>query len=250
MYGTTGDESLTMFDGARTTFKGVIFALHGRSLTAGTWGPITYGTAYEHVRALIKAGYVVVAVDAAGPFAWSSPTAMTVIETARVIALARFGGTKIGLLGFSMGGQTALNYMKRHPTLVSGAYLFSPVTDLSFMYAPSGYIPAYSTGGVLPISTAQTEVNTAYGCTTATYASVTSGYRIYDEYATWNGLAPVCVCHADDDPTVPVGQAKAFVAGVADPRVTLRELATGGHGPWTGIDPSEVSNFYNSLAWS
>ncbi|HVX24074.1 MAG TPA: alpha/beta fold hydrolase [Candidatus Saccharimonadales bacterium] len=248
VYGTAGDSSIVMYDSGRTSHKGLILALHGRSLTSLTWGPITSGTAYEHVRALVRAGYVVISGDAAGTTAWSSPAAMTAVNNMKNYGLTRFGGTKYACMGFSMGGLTALNVQKRDSACL-GSMMWSPCTDLSWAYGPAGYTPAYG-GGVSPLqATYQAEINTAFSCNTSTYATATNGYRIYDEYSTWSSLGPVKIIHADDDATVPIAQIKAFVNGVNAPQVSLHELASGGHGPWTGTDPSETASFFNSLGF-
>lgn len=258
-YGTLGDGSATMFDQNRTSWKGVIIALHGRSLGANTWSPMVASgsspqnpSPYDHIRRLMEHGYAVVALDAGGPFTWSNQTEMNVIDTAIPIANARFGrasNARVGLLGFSMGGLASLNYMKRQAAKVAGAAMWSALTDLSFEYRPAGYVPGYSDDGVVPIPTAQSEINTAFSCTTATYAAATAGFRIFDEYATWRNLRPIWLMHAVDDATVPIDQARAFVAGVNDPNVTLHETTTGGHGNFSKIDIEQLASFYDSLSW-
>lgn len=248
VYGTAGESSYVMYDSGRTSHKGLILALHGRSLTALTWGPLVAGTAYEHIRALIRAGYVVISGDAGGATAWSGPGAITAVGNMKTYGLTRFGGTKYACIGFSMGGLTALNVQKRDSACV-GSMIWSPCTDLSWAYAPAGYTPAYG-GSVASLwATYQAEINTAYGCTTATYSTATAGYRVYDEYSTWSSGGPIKVIHAVDDATVPIAQAQAFVTGVNASQVTLHQLATGGHGPWTGIDVSETASFFDSLSF-
>lgn len=248
VYGTAGESSYVMYDSGRSSYKGLILALHGRSLTALTWSPTVAGTAYEHVRALIRAGYIVIAGDAGGVAAWSGPAALAAVTNMKTYGLGRFGGSKYACIGFSMGGLTALNVQKRDAACI-GCMVWSPCTDLSWAYGPAGYSPAYG-GGIAPQqSVYQAEINTAYACTAATYDSSTAGYRIYDEYSTWASLGPIKVVHADDDPTVPIAQARAFVAGVNAPQVTLHEVVSGGHGPWGSTDPSETASFFDTLSF-
>lgn len=247
LFGTPNDMSVTMYSTPKTTKK-VIIALHGRYLTSITWGPITSPTAYEHVRALLRRGYAVVSIDAGGLTPWSNALSMTAINNAVDIALARFGGTKVGLLGFSMGGLEALNYIKRYPSKVAGAMLWAPCTDLKWAYNLSGYVPAYPLGGLTADSAFISEINAAFSCTSGTFLSATAGYRIVDEYATWKNKAPIKLIHATDDNVVPIGQAREFIAGVDDPFVTMEEVV-GGHGAWNGIDPKYSSNFFRSLTF-
>lgn len=242
-WGTAGDSSFLMYDTGRRTYKGAIVALPGLNLTAATWSPLVAGTAYEHVRALVRAGYVVLAIDGGSLTLWPSPALNTIVDAAVTAVLARFGGSKVGLLGFSRGGDSSLDYLLHYPSRVAGAYMFSASPDLSWAYAPAGYAPPY---GVSPShATYSPEIDTSFSCDSSTYAAATVGYRMMDSAADFRGLCPIKMVHATGDAAVPVALVQAFVAAVNDPRVTLHETAAGGHGNFTQIDPAETVGFFN-----
>lgn len=253
--GTVGDESYIMWDGARTSFRALVLCFHGDHLTANMWGPLTGGSAYDHVRALIQQGFMVVGIDAGGASAWANPSVVGsggIIEVARTTLQSEytFANSKVGVLGGSMGGLTALLYAKNNPTHVAGMEIFSPAVDLKWCYKYPGYIPPYSTGGVVAQSIFATEINAAYSCTSATFLTATTGSRPEEQQSAWNGLCPIKVIGANDDPTLPPLSFSNFVTGVGDPLVTLHELTTGGHMPFPSIDAAETIRFFDSLAWA
>jgi len=225
------------------TSHGVI-VLHGHNGSSLQSTVATSGFG-AHVQALADAGIMVLAIDAGGPVAWSSPAAMTAITSAYTW-LTGAGGAhsgKVGLFGWSMGGLTALNWLKRNPSLVAGTWLWAPCSDLDWARPTAGYTPAYATGGVN--GAWQTEIDAAFG----SYAA-TAGYRVRDEYSTWTGKGPIRIAHANNDTTVPIGQSTAFIAGVADATVTQRVVTTGDHtGVMDQVPTSETVAFFSAAAW-
>lgn len=256
--GTLGDGSALAWDGGRLDFKGLIIGLHGDHLGASMWSQIEAGDGlwYEHVRALIAAAYVFVGIDAGGASAWATSSVVGsggIVDVARMTVQGEFifASSKVGLLGYSMGGLTALLYGKFNPTQVAGMELISPATDLKFCYGQAGYTPAYPTDGVVADALFKSEINSAYSCTPSTFLAATAGHRPEEEYNTWNGMCPIRVYGADDDATLPHDSFGAFVAGVNDRTVTYHELATGGHGPIQKISPQDDTvAFFETAAWA
>jgi hypothetical protein len=210
--------------------KRPIIVLHGHSGDAaqGSQGGSLLDSG-GHLRALARAGYAVLSIDAGGPADWGGPSTMTKIAAAIASPIVR---TPVGIVGYSMNGLGSLNYIKRHASDVFACWLWEPVTDLSWANGANG--------------TWSTEITAAYG----SYAA-SAGYRVADEYSTWHGLGiPIKVVHASDDSVVPPSQSASFVTGVNDPKVTLRSPApTGDHvGVFPNIPPSEMVAFFEQYA--
>lgn len=253
--GTTPTENMLLIreksaplDGTR---KGIL-CFHGHGGTCDQFDPngpsSSLGPGY-HAWQLAEAGFLVGAIDDAGGTAWSDQSAMD-RATDGYSWLGSVGARsgKVGLVGWSMGGLTVLNWIKRNPTLVAGAWLWAPCSDLDWANSTSGYTPAYG-GSVANNGTWSTEIQADYN----PYASASNGFRVRDEYASWQGLGvPIKVCHASDDTTVPVAQSQTgFVPGVNDSSVTLRSpVPTGNHsGLFGSVPASEVLAFFEGLSW-
>jgi pimeloyl-ACP methyl ester carboxylesterase len=119
-----------------------ILACHGRNqnvqLSFGsdpTWG--------DYHRALANAGFVILAVDL-GFNSWSNNLTLRVLDQAYTYLTGITGGTKVGLMGTSMGTITALQWLRRHPTLVAGTWLSSTFVDLDTVRGTAGWTTPYS----------------------------------------------------------------------------------------------------------
>jgi dienelactone hydrolase len=164
--------------------------------------------------ALARTGrYVVCSIQAVGVAAWSSPAALAAIDAA--VAAARTRGVKTGkyaLLGWSMGGLTTANRIKRDAANIAAAWTWAPCLDLDYVHGTAGHTP--NAGN----PTWTTEVETAFG----TYAA-SAGYRVWDEPDSYKGLlVPWKIVHATDDSVMPYTLSQSFVAAVHDPNVVLR----------------------------
>lgn len=245
------------------TRKGVI-CLHGRSGDATQFADASQPPS-AFVKALADAGMIVMSIDEGGPQGWSGPNVMTAVTNAYNWLVGAGGAAvgKVGIMGWSMGGLTALNWIKRNAAKCGPVWLWTPAADLDFFHATAGYTPSYSTAFVgspttSPANTAgnvaaggfTAEIDTVYGGS-ANYATQSAGYRIRDEYASWKGIGvPIKVCAAPDDQTVPMALSQAFVTGVNDPLVTFVQAYTGGHTLlFNSIDPRLVLAHYNSVSW-
>lgn len=232
-YRTLADGQLAYtYHEAGTTFANcklpiVVVHGHGGDATAARQG--FQFDAAGAMRALSKAGFAVCSIDAGGVASWGGPAAQTKIAAAIANPIAR---SKVGIIGYSMGGVSVLNYLKNNAAKVAACWLWEPCTDLTWAFNNAA-APSWAT-----------EINTSYGSFAAT-----AGSRIADEYATWRGLGiPIKVVHASDDTVIPASQSAAFIAGVNDPLVTLRTPApTGDHtGVFPNIPAAETVQFFEA----
>lgn len=225
-------------DGTR---RGVL-CFHGHAGDCGQYQPASTSLG-AHVEALVDyLDVVVLAIDDAGGAAWSDQTAMDRATDGYTYLTARAKSPKILVVGWSMGGLTALNWIKRNPTLVAAAWLWAPCSDLDWANSTAAYSPAY--GGTVANNAGWT---TEIGAAFPSYSSSSVGFRVRDEYASWRGLGiPIKVCHASDDATIPPAQSTAFVAGVNDAQVTSRSPApTGDHtGLFSNVPVQESVQFF------
>lgn len=192
-----------------TNYHGVI-ACHGHGASAVVFQPGTFVSA--HVEALARARHSVLSVDAAGPTAWANDTAMAALDDAYTYLRGLGAPVKVGLIGWSMGGLTALNWLKRNPAKVDRVTLWAPAVNLAYHY---------------PLDTA--EINAAYGGVTA------AQFAGHDPQAdallgAYTGLgATVDIYHGALDVAVPIAHSAAFVAACADPNVRRYVAANADH---------------------
>lgn len=234
--------------------KGII-ALHGHGNDCKF---VMMGGAFEpHPWRLAQSGFAVLCIDR-GDSWWngdatvdsSTASGMGAINAAYndLINTVGVAGTKVGLIGQSMGGGAGLQFIKQRPTYVACAYFVNPATDLDFFHQTAGYTPAYSILGNTYAGAYVAEIDAAYG---GNYAVNAVGHKIRDEYSTWHGLGiPITIAQASDDVTVPPAASTAFVNGVNDANVTLRAGSlTGGHlGAEANIDWTEIRDFFQAHA--
>lgn len=192
--------------------KGII-CLHGRGGTCLQFAPFgvrDFAPGY-FAQLLAMEGYRVLAIDDMGGSAWGNVDALARIDDAYAYLMAQ-GATpgEIGLMGWSMGGMAALNWIARNKVKVGGAYLWCPATNLDYFHAS----PTYAA-----------EINAAY----PSYANDLPLYSPTARVADYRGVAPIKIAHAADDATIPVAQSQNFVNQVNDPLVSLRAIAVGGH---------------------
>lgn len=216
-----------------------IIVLHGADASPLMWSPGSlFGTTPvgDHLQALAEAGYYCICPDAGGSATWLNDTAMTAITAAYNYLIAQgIKGTKVGIFAHSMGGGNALQWTKSNTTKVVGIRAHAPVTNLDYFQGLGGSFT--------------TQVNAAYG---GNYAANSVGHKIFDEYATWRGVCPISIVHGSADVIVPPAQSVAFIAGVADTRVT--EIVKTGADHVTSFaaqytPPSETVAFFDGLTW-
>lgn len=188
-----------------------IITLHGHGGTFSQMMPFWAGG--DHTRVLVEAGYQVFCIDAGGQFTWDNDTAMAAITAAYNYLLANgMLGTKVGVIGWSMGGGNALQWIKLNSAKVSGALLWAPMTDLDYFCYPGGVATA--------------EGDAAYG---GNYAVNSAGHKIANELTTWKDKCPIKIYHGQSDSTVPYAKSQAFVAAVNQPQVTMNLMPGADH---------------------
>jgi pimeloyl-ACP methyl ester carboxylesterase len=153
--------------------KRIILCCHGYGGSGWSYAPAQ--PPGQHVTALANAGYALLPVDHARINSWGDPDSMRALDDAYTYATTTLGysNTKVGLMGYSMGGLAALNWLKRNPSKVSCAWLWAPATDLRFFRDNSGaYTPTYNTGGITQ-GAFTTEINSTFAPTNTASGSAT-----------------------------------------------------------------------------
>lgn len=245
----------------------VIVALHGHTVTGDTTAclqykpaaPGTFAPGYHAWALATYGGYAILSIDAGGGTPWGNATAVSRVADAYTYAQNTLNSTstKIGIMGWSMGGLLSLNYLARYASNVAGMWLWEPALDLRWNAAAAGYTPSY----------AQTYAGSSYNSNTggtctpgAGWASEVatdypSGYTAYDPMqntSSYRGLGvPVKMTNASDDNVIPPGAQAAFVSTVNDSSISLRSpQPIGGHtGVFREVPTAEVVSFYQGLSW-
>lgn len=170
---------------------GIIY-MHGATQTeAQMVDGANYGPLKITLRALAVAGYPIIGVYAAGD-AWGNATAKSRIDDAKTYLQGTMGAKagKIGIIGGSMGGLTALNWAKSNLSSVACAVGLVPVSDVTDMHTNNR-------GGLTA------SINTAYSTwSEATYGATynphtyAAGSLTGLRYKAWYGLTDTTVIPA------------------------------------------------------
>ena len=189
-----------------------IIALHGHGGDAAQMIPYWIGS--EHMRKLVEAGFQILSIDAGGPATFNNDVAMNAISKAYdwLATVNGMAGSKVGMIGWSMGGGNTLQWIKSNSDKVTCALLWAPLTDLDYH---AGYPP-----------TPSAEAQAAYG---GNYVVNSVGHKIADEKATWRNKVPIRIVQGMSDTTVPPSKTQAFVTGVGDPKVTMEPVIGADH---------------------
>lgn len=237
--------------GAPTAGLRMILCMPGHGGTA--LGALPGATSLnKSLRSLAQSGYAVLGIDAGGPATFGNDTEINAVMDAINWAISVYGckGGKVGFLCWSMGGLSTFEIMKRHPELVTGAYLFAPATDLKYLHDAS-YSPPYSIPAGAAPGNYTAEIDTAYG---GNYATNSVGHDPMIDAASgqYANLAPsVTIAHATDDTTTIHDGTVLFLSRVNNPRWKLRTPEiTGGHtGLFSSIPDTDPVDFFNTLVW-
>lgn len=244
------ERELIVTDGKAATARHCVIALPGHGNNG--WGYLPPALGFDFARLFANLGIAFMAIDAGGIATWGGPPAQTAIANAVTRALALFGGAKVGILGYSMGGLGALNYVKRNPANVAGTYLIDPVTDLEWVHKTAGYVPGYDTAPAAAVNAGWPgEAETAYGTNAAGWAAAAAGWSP-QAFAGNLASIPLRIAHATDDTTVPANASAALIAAIGSKSAVLRPPPlTGDHtGVWANLPPGDVVGFFASLGWS
>lgn len=210
---------------------GIIY-MHGATQTeAQMVDGATYGALKAILRALVVAGYPMLGVLAAGD-AWGNATAKSRIDDAKTYLQGTMGAKagKIGIIGGSMGGLTALNWAKSNLSSVACAAGLVPVSDVTDMHTNNR-------GGLTA------SINTAY----STWSEATYGATYNPHTYASTGLAglPYKAWYGASDTTV-------IPATVTDVVTAIGGTASGQAVPGdhnsalANVTPSDVVAFFDT----
>lgn len=242
-YRGTGTEkqSVTRRSDVKVGEGPLIIQLHGSGADGTQFSP-AYSSLFEQTEALAEAGYVVMSIDAGNignvGKQWANPDAMTAITAAADFAQAadnrsnrpRAKSGRFGLMGWSMGGLTAVAYLLRGSRAADAAG--------AFCWAPALSMERHFTGS----HTA--DINAAYGGNFATNGRP-AGVDPWPRRAELVGKGPIRIVHSTDDPTTSYADAAQLAAEV--PNVTLTTVTARNHFPFTGHDPLEAVDFFKEI---
>lgn len=210
---------------------GIIY-MHGATQTeAQMVDGVKYGALKAILRALIVAGYPMLGVLAAGD-SWGNATAKARISDAKTYLQGTMGAKagKIGLIGASMGGLTALNWSKSNLASVACCAGLVPVSDLTDMHT--------NNRGSLTAS-----INTAY----STYSEGTYGatYNPHTYAAgSLTGL-PYKAWYGTSDTTV-IPSTVTDVATAIGGTASVQSLSGDHNTALANVTPSDVVAFFDT----
>ena len=205
------------------------------------------------MRMLADNGYVILSTKHGGANTWGNDLSLGMIEDWVDYMFTTHpmtqGGSKLALLGISMGHITAFNYAVRHTSQVVGGICAVPAVSLEYHY--HGGVE----GNVLLNGWVPNAINTAYGLSAGPpdgnnaptlNATVKAERDPVTRAAELNGVVPWHLFYNSDDPVTDTGnQAPPFVAASG----ASYTAGTGGHFEWE-VDNAFVLSFINGLNWS
>jgi pimeloyl-ACP methyl ester carboxylesterase len=173
-----------------------------------------------------------------------STTALNAAVTAAIAATPEIKGSKIALMGLSMGNTTMLNYWRRFPANVRGLLGIIPAPSLAWFRGTDASPSALGGYGV---------INNAYAATFgpapmtdakfvnvyATSETTTIAPSITVPYGLWSN---------SDDPQCPPAQVDLLAAAVPPSLVTRLDMGTGGH-HLNNVRANTIADFFQSLPW-
>jgi alpha-beta hydrolase superfamily lysophospholipase len=238
LYPWTGDHLLAMIPRSGWTDKRLILMAHDRNGSSGDFLPLP-GSIGNAAAYLADNGYAVAAVNMP-PTSWGNIDAVQALSDAYSF-IHDFGvyPLKYGFVGFGTGGTAVLNFILNQAySVVAGAYLWSPVTDLYWAHLQD---PDW-----------QNEIDDAYG----DFPNDADGFTIAGNIQDFRDIditLPITLAHPTDDPVVPYQLSTSFVAAVDRPDVQMRTPDfTGGHDSYvTAVTGPELLEFFETQAnWS
>lgn len=209
-----------------------VLAVHGHGASATTFMPGTtscFRVAYD----LAEARFTVLSIDAGGGSGWADDDVMSAMDAGANYLRDHFlVDPVICLLGWSMGGLSVLNWMKRNPTRVSRCVAFAPATDISYFHGNVTYGP---------------EIEADYGGASVWTTGIV-GHSPSAEVANYRGLPPTRIYHGDADTTVPPAQTQTFVTQVNDSNLARYTVPGKDHiTVFDGVSNVDVIEFFRGL---
>lgn len=193
--------------------------------------------------ALARQGWIALAGDNGGVAQWGNDGAMAAKDQHYIFGtgnalqsgLAQLNCLpQVDAMGWSMGGLTCLNWVKRNPTLVRRAVLWAPALQIkTFHDNNSGY---------------GTEIEAAYGGAAVWQANIVGHEPLleiaaYKTFFAANDIS-VRIYHGTADATVPIQASRDFVNEVGSDKLKLYELADKNHTDlFGGVNPDDIADF-------
>lgn len=210
----------------------LIVALHGHGGDALQFRPSQLPA--RVVRGLVEGGYDVISV-ACGQ-SWGNDQHVSRALAARTWARTTGGsdGTRIALLGYSMGGLGSFNVATRNAGIVNGIIAVAPVVDLAYMYGQAGFTASIDAayGGSWPTNGAGRDPMTELAPTLAAIGT------------------PLRLFYGGADNVVGVGKVPQFAAAVGPTAVATETASADDHTVlWNNVSVPSVLAFLDGLAW-
>jgi alpha-beta hydrolase superfamily lysophospholipase len=207
---------------------GAVIALPGRGADCRVWLPHRFEQG-RHA-AVLAERYTLLTVDAGGPRAWSGRDALRAVTDAYRYATETLkAAPRVGLMGWSMGGLTALNWMARNRDLVAGCVLWTPSTDIRYFYRVD--------------SEYASEIEAVYG--RRRWSRRVAAHCPARDPGTFRSSPPTRIYVGEADEVVPPSQSAELVAGARNPSWERIVLPGAGHSNLFGfVDPRQVVDFF------
>lgn len=182
--------------------KPAILYAHGRG---GTARDFFEPSVYSHLKALMDAGYPMVANDLGGTATFGNDTAITRLGQTRTFAQSSEVGAKSGkvvLFSVSMGGLAVCNWARQNKSSVACIVMTVPATELQYFHDI----------GILEGINAEAEIDAAYGGHSnyvnalPTHSPLTYAAEIAD--------LPIAIFYNTDDNMANPARVEAFGAAV------------------------------------
>lgn len=210
-----------------------IICLHGRGGNCLQYTPYPNKLSIGYfANVLAQEGFRVLAIDDMGGVDWGSQDSTDRINDA-VTYLQGAGGARageVGIMGWSMGGIAALNWIDQQPIKFGCAWLWCPATDLAWAHSQAAWTA---------------EIDAAYADDEGYTVAVQGGNNPAAVPQNYRGIGKIVCAHAADDTTIPQQKTIDFVNAVNHADVTLKNIANGGHSNlFSNVTDLELVKFY------
>jgi pimeloyl-ACP methyl ester carboxylesterase len=126
------------YDKGRGTHRGIMH-FHGRGGTANLFSPLLWDV-YEFVHLkLADQGYRIIGHDCGGTDSWGNLVSINRSKSIMDLLSPQLQDTMWYVIGYSMGGGAACNFMRVWKDRVAGASLFNPAVNVDWMHAGGTY---------------------------------------------------------------------------------------------------------------
>lgn len=212
-----------------------IVCLHGRGGGAQQYVPYHNKLSIGYFAQLLaREGFRVLAIDDQGGTDWGSQDSTDRIADAVAwLQDPTKGGAKagkVGVMGWSMGGMAALNWVDQNVAKHACSWLWAPATDLAWAHSQAAWTA---------------EIDAAYADDEGYAVAVQGGNNPAAVPQNYRDIGKIRCAQAVDDATIPIQKTRDFVTAVNHADVTITELANGGHSNlFSNVTDLELVQFY------